>query len=95
VESGERELSPPLFLVFTLLLIIISRGFELGWSFLPPHPRSRSGGTPKPPPLLLCLLPFIVGTNGLPPCHILRQGDPPPSIACISKILHKNTCALR
>jgi hypothetical protein len=44
----ERELSP-LFLIILLLLITISCGFGLGGSFLPPRPRGRPDGTPKPP----------------------------------------------
>jgi hypothetical protein len=94
VESGERELfhslprlCPP--------VIVISHGFGLEGSFLPPPPRSCPSGTSKPPPLLSCLLPFIVRTIGLPPHHILRQGDPPWGAACIPKILHKNAYALR
>jgi hypothetical protein len=62
----------PLFLVSVLLHIVISRGFGLKGSFLPPCPRSHQGSTPKPPPLLLCLPPFIFGTIGFPPHHILR-----------------------
>jgi hypothetical protein len=47
------------------------------------------------PPLLPCLPPFIVSMIGLPPRHILRQGDPPRGDACIPRILHKNAYALR
>jgi hypothetical protein len=66
----------PLFLVFILLLIAISGGIRLGGSLLPPHPHSCLGGTPKPPPLPQCLLPFVVRMVGLLPRRILRQGDP-------------------
>jgi hypothetical protein len=84
----------PLFLIFVLLIIVISRRFRLGGSFLPPCPHSHSGGTPKPPPMFLCLPPFIVGMIGLPPHHILTQGDPPRGAACIPKIVHKDACTL-
>jgi hypothetical protein len=85
----------PLFLVFTLLLKAISQGFKLGGSFLLLRPRNRLGGTRKMPPLPPCLLPFIIGTVGLPPCYILRHGDPPRSTVRIPKTLHKNVYALK
>jgi hypothetical protein len=89
-----RECYLPLFLLF-ILIIVISQGFRLKGSFLPPHPHSRSGCTPKQPPLPLCLLPFIVGTVGLQPRHILRQTDPPWGAVRIPKILHKNVYTLK
>jgi hypothetical protein len=84
-----------LFLFFVLLLIVISRGFRLEGSFLPPCPHSRPGGTPNLPPFPSCLLPFIVDTVGLPPHCILKQGYPTRAAACIPKILHKNAYALK
>jgi hypothetical protein len=95
VESGETELFHPLPHLrppqhHHLLRIRAQRE-------LPPHPHPHShpDGTPKLPPLLACLPPFVVGTIGLPPYHILRQGDPSWGDACIPKILHKNAYTLR
>jgi hypothetical protein len=67
----------PLLLILILPNIIISRGHRLQGCFLPPLPHGRLGGTPKQPPLFLCLPPFIVGTVGILPCCIFGQGDPP------------------
>jgi hypothetical protein len=83
------------YLPLFLLLITISQGFRLGGSFLSPHPCSRPGSIPKLAPLLSCLLPFVVDTVGLPPHHILRQGDRPQSTVRIPKTLHKNAYALK
>jgi hypothetical protein len=98
VESGERELFPPLPHLHPppppppphLQRIWAPRE-----SPPPRHPRSRPGGSPKPPPLLPCLPPFIIGTIGLPPAHIFRQSDPLWGATRIPKILHKNAHALR
>jgi hypothetical protein len=66
----------------------------------PPHsprPRNRPGRAPKLPPLLSHTLPFIIGTVGLPPHHILRQSDPPPPrvTAHTPKTLRINTTDIR
>jgi hypothetical protein len=74
IESEERELSPPLFLIFILLLIAIRRRFRLKGSFLPRCPRGRPGSTPSPPPLPPSLLSFVVGVVDLPPHRILKKG---------------------
>jgi hypothetical protein len=87
-----RENYLPLFPIFTLLLIFISQG---GRSFLAPRPRGCTGSTLKLPPLLLCLLPFVGDTIGLPPCHILRQGDPLWGAVCVPKNLDKNVYVLK
>jgi hypothetical protein len=42
----------------------------------PPRPHGRSGSAPELPPLLPYTLPFIIGTVGLPPRHMLGQSDP-------------------
>jgi hypothetical protein len=94
----ERGSYLPHFLVFTLLHITVSRGFRLEGNFLTPPPpclHSSPSGTPKPPPLLPCLPPFIISTVGLLPHNILKQGDPPQGTARIIKILHKNAYALK
>jgi hypothetical protein len=64
-------------------------------SFLPLHPHRCPDDTQKLPPLPPCLLPFILGTVGLPPRLNLRQGNPPWGTGCAPKTLHKNVYELK
>jgi hypothetical protein len=91
-SSGGREwregVISTIFIIFILLLLIISLGFGLGGSFLQTHHHGYLGSTPKPPPLPPCLLPFNVGTIGL------RHCDPLWGIVHEPKIQHKNAYVL-
>jgi hypothetical protein len=73
-KIAEREFSPPLTQLHPPPHHHLPRIQALREFLPPPH---RSSGAPKPPPLPSWLSPFIVVTVGLPPHHILRQGDPP------------------
>jgi hypothetical protein len=86
---GERRMGQdylPLLLIF--ILFIISRGLQLRRGSPPPLCICGSPGNAFEPFFLFSrTLPFIFGAVGLPPCHILGQGDPPQVTAHTSKTL--------
>jgi hypothetical protein len=81
VKSGSYL---PIFLIFTLLLIIISRGYGLRGSLLPPMPSQPLG-----------LLPFVVGMVGFHLATSSSRVTPPWCTVHIPMILHKNAYMLK
>jgi hypothetical protein len=89
-KRGERELSSPLPRLHPpphrhLLRIRARREF-------PPPASSRSPGWHS---FAFVSTTFVLGTVGLPPHRILRQGNPMRGTARVPKTLHKNEYALK